>query len=168
MIRHHYAELFAQDPAWLPRAQALAERTFEFCEYLVDELGVTDVGASFPGPVSYHPSCHLLRDLGIDRQPRLLLEFVRQQGNPEQKLEVLPLEDAEECCGFGGVFSIEHPEISAAMLERKLANLEATSSSVLVAGDAGCITHLNGGLHRQGRAPRAVHIAEVLRSGWKR
>jgi L-lactate dehydrogenase complex protein LldE len=162
MIRRQYPELFADDPAWLKRAQALAERTFEFTEYLVDVLGVTDVGAAFPGPVTYHSSCHLLRELNIDRQPKALLGAVRQAGKPGEWLTVLPLPGAEECCGFGGVFSIKHPEISAAMLERKTMNFASTSASVLVSCDAGCITHINGGLHRQGSALRAIHIADVL------
>jgi L-lactate dehydrogenase complex protein LldE len=155
MIRHSYRELLADDPEWLPRALALAERTYEFTEYLVDILGVTDFGASFNGKMTYHSSCHLLRGLGIDRQPRALLSAVR-------KAEFVELPETADCCGFGGVFSVEHPEISAAMLERKINNLEATGASILVACDAGCVTNINGGLHRQQKAPCAVHIAEIL------
>ena len=155
MIRHGYPELFAGDAEWLPRARALAERTYEFSEYLVDYLGVTDVGARFPGKLTYHSSCHLLRDLGVDRQPRALLAAVR-----EAELVELPYTD--ECCGFGGVFSAEHPEISSAMLSRKMANIEASGASWVVAGDAGCLTNINGGLHRQGKRQRVLYIAEVL------
>jgi L-lactate dehydrogenase complex protein LldE len=157
MIRHSYPELFDGDRQWLPRAKALAERTFEFTEYLVDELKITDLGARFPGPVTYHASCHLLRELGVSRQPRQLLEAVGEA-------QLVELPHGEECCGFGGVFSVEHPEISAAMLGRKLANLEESRAPVVVSCDAGCITHINGGLHRRGKAQRAVHIAEVLDS----
>jgi L-lactate dehydrogenase complex protein LldE len=155
MIRHSYLELFAHDPVWLPRAQALAERTYEFSEYLVDVLGVTDVGARLPGKLTYHSSCHLLRDLGVDRQPRLLLQAVRQA-------ELVELPGTGECCGFGGVFSVEHPEISAAMLSRKIDNIEATGADWVVSCDGGCITNINGGLHRKAKLGRAVHIAQIL------
>lgn len=155
MIRHNYPDLFANDPDWLPRAQALATRTYELTEFLVDVLGITDLGASFPGSITYHPSCHLLRGLGVNRQPRQLLGAVRQA-------HITELPNREECCGFGGVFSVEHPEISAAMLDRKIGNIEATQAPVVVACDAGCITHINGGLHRQGKTQRAMHIAQIL------
>lgn len=155
MIRHGYLELFAEDQEWLTRARALAERTFELTEFLVDRLGVTDLGASFPGKLTYHASCHLLRDLGIDSQPRALLAKVRQA-------ELVELPYATDCCGFGGVFFAEHPEISTAMLERKIANIEASGAPVVVSCDGGCITNINGGLHRMRKAPRAVHIAEIL------
>lgn len=155
MIRHSYPELFADDPLWLPRARALAERTYEFSEFLVDVLGITDFGASFDGKMTYHSSCHLLRGLGVDRQPRALLAAVRDA-------ELVELPESTDCCGFGGVFSVEHPEISAAMLERKISNLESTGASLVVACDAGCITHINGGLHRLKKSPHAIHIAEIL------
>jgi L-lactate dehydrogenase complex protein LldE len=155
MIRHSYRELFADDPVWLPRAEALAARTYEFTEFLVDVLGVTDLGASFDGKMTYHSSCHLLRGLGIDRQPRALLLAVR-------KAELVELPETADCCGFGGVFSVEHPEISSAMLQRKLNNLEACGASIIVACDGGCVTNINGGLHRQHKNPVAVHIAELL------
>lgn len=155
MIRHSYLELFSGDARWLPRARSLAERTFEFCEYLVDVLGVTDVGASFPGTITYHSSCHLLRELGVDHQPRALLAAVK-----DAQLTELPYTD--ECCGFGGVFTVEYPEISAAMLERKMANIESTHAQAVVSCDAGCVTNINGGLHRAGKQPCAVHIAQIL------
>jgi len=155
MIRHGYPELFADDKEWLPRARALAERTFELTEFLVDQLGVTDLGAYFPGKLTYHSSCHLLRDLGVDYQPRALLARVRGA-------ELAELPYATECCGFGGVFSVEHPEISTAMLERKIANIEASGASLVVSCDGGCITNINGGVHRRGKPQRAVHIAEIL------
>jgi len=162
MIRHHYTELFKEDPEWLDRAKGLSGRIFEFSEYLVDQLHLVDLEACYPDPVVYHPSCHLLRDLKIDQQPRLLLKSVKQAGNPEMALEVheMPIED--DCCGFGGVFSVEHPEISAAMMDQKIANVEASGAQVVVSCDSGCITHLNGGLHRKGSPLRAVHLADVL------
>lgn len=155
MIRHGYLELFAADPDMLERARRLAARTYEFSEYLVDVLGITDVGASFPGRLTYHASCHLLRELNVAEQPRKLLQAVRSAG-----FEELP--ESQDCCGFGGVFSVEHPEISAAMLERKMANIASSHADVVVSCDAGCIIHINGGLQRQGRPGCAMHLAEVL------
>ncbi len=155
MIRHSYPELFAGDPDWLQRAKALAERTYEFTEYLVDHLGVVDTGAHHSGRITYHSSCHLLRDLGVNRQPRQLLQGI-------QDAEFVELPGTSECCGFGGVFSVEHPEISAAMLERKIENVQTSGAGVIVSCDAGCITHINGGLHRKGKPQRAVHIADLL------
>jgi len=155
MIRHGYLELFKDDPDWLPRAEALAARTYEFTEYLVDVLEVTDVGAHWDGVLTYHPSCHLLRDLGIDRQPRALLANVHGA-------TLVELPNAEECCGFGGVFSVEHPEISTEMLQRKITNLEASAAPTLVLADTGCRMHIAGGLSKQGKTQKVVHIAEVL------
>lgn len=155
MIRIGYLELFAREPTWLERARRLAERTFEFTEFLVDYLGVTDLGASYPGKLTYHASCHLLRELGVDRQPRRLLESV-------DGAEHVELPYAADCCGFGGVFSVEHPEISTAMLARKISNIAKTGVPLVVACDAGCITNIQGGLMRLGRAERVVHIADLL------
>jgi len=155
MVRHGYLELFKDEPAWLRRAEALAQRSYEFTEYLVDIRGVTDLGACWPGRLTYHPSCHLLRSLGVDRQPRTLLAAVKGA-------EVIDLPAADECCGFGGVFSVEHPELSAEFLKRKITNLETTGSPTLVVADTGCLMHIQGGLKRQGRNQRVVHIAEVL------
>jgi L-lactate dehydrogenase complex protein LldE len=163
MIRHQYLELFAGDAEWFPRARAIADRTYELTQFLVDVLGVTDLGARFPGKITYHSSCHLLREMGVHRQPLALLAAVKG-ADGHSPAELVELPGAQECCGFGGVFSVEHPEISAAMLERKIANIETTGSEVVVACDAGCITNINGGLHRRGRRPRAVHIAEILDS----
>lgn len=155
MIRHAYLELFKDDRRWLERARALATRVYEFSEYLVDVRGVSDLGARWPGRLTYHPSCHLLRGLGVDRQPRLLLAHVREA-------EIVELPEREDCCGFGGVFSVEHPELSAEFLKRKIANLEKTESPTLVVAETGCLMHIQGGLARQGKGQRVMHIAEVL------
>ena len=155
MIRHSYAELFSNDPTWQPKAIALAERTFELTEFLVDILGVTDLGASFKERIAYHSSCHLLRGLGVDRQPRALLSAVKGA-------ELVELPETAECCGFGGVFSVEHPEISSAMLARKITNIGASGAAIVIACDAGCVTNINGGLHRQHKPQRAMHIADIL------
>jgi len=155
MFRHGYAELFHDDPIWLPRAQVLSGRVYEFTEYLVDKLGVTDLHARWDGILTYHPSCHSLRGLNIDRQPRLLLANVRNA-------QVVELPYADECCGFGGIFSVEHPELSSEWLKRKIGNLESTQSPTLVVTDAGCQMHIAGGLHRLKKDQRVLHIAEVL------
>lgn len=155
MVKHGYAELFASDPPWLARAQALAARCFEFTEYLVDVLGVTDLGARWPGRLTYHASCHPTRHLGLTRQAGALLAAVREA-------EILPLPAEQDCCGFGGVFSVKHPELSAEMLKRKISNLELSAAPTLVVTESGCRMHIAGGLNRQGRPQRVVHIAEVL------
>jgi len=155
MIRHGYLELFAGDDEWLPRAQALAARTFEFTEFLVDRLGITDLHARFPGRITYHSSCHLLRGLGVNRQPRQLLAAVKDA-------EFVELPYSQECCGYGGVFSVEQAEISSAMLQRKIDNIAASTAPVVVSCDAGCLTNINGGLHRRGLPQRVMHIAEIL------
>jgi len=155
MIRHNYPELFAKEPDWLARAQALAKRTFEFTEYLVDVLDITDVGAHWEGTLTYHPSCHLSRGLSIDRQPRALLEKVKGA-------QIVELPEETDCCGFGGIFSVAHPELSGELLKRKISNLEKTEAPTLVIADTGCIMHIAGGLHRQKKPQKVVHIAEVL------
>ncbi len=155
MLRSGYLELFKDDPPWLKRAKALSGRVHEFTEYLVDVRGVLDLGSRWPGKLTYHPSCHLLRSLGVDRQPRLLLSSVKDA-------EVIELPERTDCCGFGGVFSVEHPELSAEFLKRKIANLEMTASPTLVVCDAGCLMHIQGGLRRQRKSQQVVHIAQVL------
>jgi len=155
MMKHGYTELFTDNPIWLPRAQALALRIYEFTEYLVDKLGVTDLGAQWNGTLTYHPSCHTLRAMNIDRQPRALLENVRGAN-------IVELPEADNCCGFGGIFSMEHPELSAEWLKRKIGNLEKTESPTLVVTESGCLMHIAGGLHRQKKQQKVVYIAEVL------
>ncbi len=155
MIRHGYLELFADDSEWQSRAEALAARTYEFTEFLVDVLEVTDLKARFPGKATYHSSCHLLRGLGVDHQPLTLLANVRG-------LELIELPHADECCGFGGVFSVEHPEISAEMLKRKIGNLESTETPTAIVCDTGCLMHIQGGLHKRNKPQQVLHIAEIL------
>ena len=155
MVRHGYLELFQNDPVWYPRAQALADRTVELTEFLVDKLGVIDLGARFPAKIAYHASCHLSRGLGITQQPKLLLGAVK-----EATLVELP--EGQDCCGFGGLFSIEHPEVSKAMLDRKIQNFDKSGAEILTACDSGCLLHINGGLHRRGRQPCGFYIADIL------
>ncbi|MDH5506948.1 MAG: (Fe-S)-binding protein [Anaerolineae bacterium] len=153
MLKHGYLELFAADPAWLPRAQALAARVYEFSQYLVDELQVTDFGAEYAGKLAYHSACHLSRGLGIERQPLELLENV-------DGAQVHPL--APECCGFGGLFSVTQTPVSAEMLARRLQHIAAANADVVVACDVSCLMHIEGGLRKQGAAPRCAHLAQVL------
>ena len=155
MMKHGYVELFADDPVWLPRAQTLGSRIYEFTEYILDKLGVTDLGARWDGTLTYHASCHNLRGMNVDHQPRALLANVKGA-------IIVELPEADNCCGFGGIFSMEHPELSAEWLNRKIGNLEKTESPTLVVADSGCRMHIAGGLHRQKKTQRVVHIAEVL------
>lgn len=154
-FRHNCLELFEGDSAWYPRAQTLAGRTYEFTEYLVDKLGVTDVGARWDGVLTYHPSCHTLRGINVDKQPRVLLQNVKGA-------TLVELPHAEECCGFGGIMSVEHPELSAEWLKRKISNLEAAGSPTLVVTDTGCLMHIAGGLNRRKKRQRVLHVAEIL------
>lgn len=153
MIRHGYLELFADEPAWLTKARHLASRTFELSEYLVDRLGVTALGSEYHARVAYHPSCHLLHGLGVDRQPMTLLEAV-------EGLQISRL--TPECCGFGGVFSIQHGDISEAMLARKLAEIEASQAEWVVGCDVSCLMQIEGGLRKRGSGIRCMHLAQLL------
>lgn len=154
MIRHLYQELFEHSPYARPAAE-LAARTYELTEYLVDVLGVADVGASFEGSVTYHDACHGLRFLGLRRQARALLDNVRGA-------EVKALPGCDQCCGFGGLFAVKQQAISEAMLDRKLEGVVAAEADLLITGDASCMTQIGGGLTRARRPTRARHIAELL------
>ena len=133
----------------------LAEVTFEVTEFLVDVLGVTEFGAQFPGKVTYHACCHLLRELQIDAQPRQLLQHV-------EDAELVALDGAEECCGFGGLFAVKEAGISTAMGQRKTRAIAASDADIVTLCDVSCMTHINGLLQRQAQRCRAVHIVEVL------
>ncbi len=153
MMRHGYLELFRDDPVWLPRAQALADRTYELSQFLVDVLSVTDVGATYPARLAYHPSCHLLRALGIDRQPLTLLRSVSVA-----EVHALP----PDCCGFGGVFAVDHEPISSEMLARRLEQIQASGAETVVGCDVSCLMHLEGGLRKAGSSVRCAHLAQIL------
>lgn len=155
MIRNSYAELFATDPVMRGRAERVGPRVLELSEFLVDVLGVEDVGASFRGSVTYHESCHLLRELGVSGAPRKLIGAVRGA-------EFVEMEGADACCGFGGMFSVEYPEISAAILAEKLQQVERSGADALVACDAGCLMQMRGALSRRGSRVRCMHLAELL------
>ena len=155
MVVHGYAELFRADPQNLRRAEAIAARTYEFSQFLVDVLGVTDLNAQFEGQLTYHPSCHLSRLLHVTEAPRQLLASVHGA-------EVVPLPGAEECCGFGGLFAVKHGELSGAILDKKIENLRATGAATLVGCDMSCLMHMQGGLSRDGSPVKCLHLAEVL------
>jgi L-lactate dehydrogenase complex protein LldE len=154
MVKLEYPELFHDDPASHRRALDLAGRTHELSAFLVRVLGVEDVGARFPGRVTYHMACHL-RGLGVLTEPERLLTRVRD-------LEYVPLERADECCGFGGSFSVRYPGISGAMVRDKADFIEKAGVTAVVATDAGCLMNIGGCLRRRGSAVRTLHLAEVL------
>jgi L-lactate dehydrogenase complex protein LldE len=157
MMREHY-ELIAKnenDAALLASVQSLLPRIFEFSELLVNRLGVEDVGAAFPHSVTYHPSCHSLRMLHVGDGPLKLLRAVRG-------LTLVELPDREQCCGFGGTFSVKNADVSAAMLAEKDACVVATGAEVVTALDNSCLMQIYGGLHRSGSSVRTLHLAEIL------
>jgi len=155
MVKVFYPELFKNDPEWHGRAEALASRTREFTEFVVNVMGVEDVGASYRGKVALHQSCHLLRELQVRVEPQRLLRAVKG-------IELVQLEHAEACCGFGGLFSIKYPHISGGILQEKIDSIKKSGADVVVASDVGCLMHIAGGLSRQGIATRTMHIAELL------
>jgi L-lactate dehydrogenase complex protein LldE len=155
MIRKHYPSLFAEEPEWRKRAEAVAAKTYELVSFLADVAGVTAVSARFDGSVTYHDSCSGLRELGIRAQPRRLLKTVIG-------LELRELPDADVCCGFGGTFCVKYPDISNAIVAEKTANIAATGAATLLAGDLGCLMNMAGKLKREGHATKSRHVAEVL------
>jgi L-lactate dehydrogenase complex protein LldE len=155
--QHRIVAERAGDRQLVEQVSALGPKVFELSEFLVDVLGVTDVGASFPHRVTYHPTCHSLRLLGVGDRPRRLLEAVRG-------ITVVDLPDAEECCGFGGTFAMKNADVSVAMGSDKARRVRETGAEVLVAGDSSCLTHIGGLLSRQRSGVRVMHLAEILAS----
>lgn len=155
MLKVFTPELFRDDPELEERARSMAERTYEFSQFIVNVLGITDVGASFQGKVTYHASCHLLRELGAATESLALIRAVRG-------VEFVEMDGATACCGFGGTFAVKYPEISGAILEPKLRSIEATGADVLVAADAGCLMHVAGAMSRRGMKTRPMHLAQLL------
>lgn len=156
-VRHRYRELFPEGTWEHAAALDTARRTFEFTEFLTKELGVVDLGASFPHRVTYHASCHILRGLGLREESKRLLDAVRG-------LEFVPLEEEETCCGFGGIFSVVYPEVSGAMVADKVRHIEASRAEAVVVSEPGCLMNIAGALHRAGSRIRPMHIIEVLAS----
>ncbi|HZD77212.1 MAG TPA: (Fe-S)-binding protein [Acidobacteriaceae bacterium] len=157
MIREYYPALAHEnkDMEMTTAVERLLPRVFEFSELLVDRLGVTDVGAYFPHRVTYHASCHGLRNLHLGDKPLQLLRAVRG-------LDLVPLDCVEQCCGFGGTFAVKNADVSAAMLTEKIVAVQNTRAEVCTACDNSCLMHMQGMLHRQFAGVRTLHIAEVL------
>ncbi len=157
MITHHFAELFHNEPATLERVHALEKRVWEFATFLTENAGVEDVGARMEEVVTFHDGCHALRELGIRSAPRRLLARVRG-------LELREMEPAEECCGFGGTFSVKFGELSGAMGRTKMEAILKTGARTVVSLDPSCLMQIQGVLSRAGCDIRTMHLAEVLAS----
>ncbi|MDH3450871.1 MAG: (Fe-S)-binding protein [Gammaproteobacteria bacterium] len=155
MLKKHYPEIFADDPAWQQRAADFAERCYELTSFLVEVMDYRPSDVSFPLTATYHDSCSGLRELEIKQQPRQLLSAV-------SGLELVEMQDAEVCCGFGGTFCVKYPDISVKMVSDKVANIERTSADAVLAGDMGCLLNIAGRLKRLGNAVKVLHVAEVL------
>ncbi len=161
MIRNYYHELFAGDPVNLRRAERLAPNVYEFTEYLAEKSDAARLdelfgNGKFDARVAFHEACHARRELGVDAQPKALLDRIADR---------VELPQAEVCCGFGGTFSVKYPDISGAMLSDKLDNIEASGADVVTACDSSCLMHIRGGLRRRGSGVRAAHIAELVAAG---
>ena len=157
MVRAHFPELLHEDAEWHRRAEDLAPKVFELIEFL-HRQGYDAAGARFSGRVAYHSSCHLLRELRVQQEPLELLRRV-------EDLELVELQGADVCCGFGGAFSARMPELSGAMLDAKLKAVEASGATAMTATDCGCLMHLAGALQRRGSRLEVRHISEILAAG---
>jgi len=155
MVRYHYLELFENDYQWLRRAQDLSNRIYEFSQYLVDVLGIDDLGARFEGKVTYHDSCHLLRGLKVREQPRKLLQKVAGA-------DFIEMRDSDYCCGFGGMFALKYADISNAMVSDKVKNILNTGADAVVGCDMGCLMNIQGKLSRMGSKIKVLHLAQIL------
>ena len=159
MLRHYYPQLFADDPVWHDRACQAASITWEFSEFLVDGLGICDLGGRLkPTRVAFHDACHGLRGLGLQDQARALARHI-------EGVTLQELEGAQQCCGFGGLFAIKMADISNAMLQEKIHAITSTPADVFLTSDCSCLTHINGGLARQRQPQRLRHIADLLAEG---
>src|SRR5215472_4872362 len=156
MIRTHYADVFRDDAERLRRAKALAAKTWELTSFLADVLKLEAVPGSMTAKATYHDCCAGLREMGVKRQPRILLSKVAGLG-------LIEMTDCENCCGFGGTFSIKFGEISTRMADNKCQNIAASGANAVVLGDLGCMLNIEGRLRRRGDAKtRVLHVAEVL------
>lgn len=157
MVKHHYAELFKEGTPEYALATDISSRIYEFTDYLVNVLRVTDVGAVYPYKVTYHATCHYLRELGLKREAKTLLNAVHG-------LELIPLKEEETCCGFGGSFTVTFPEVSRSMMEHKANDIIASGADTVVMCEPGCLMNIAGGLHKVGSNIRAMHIIDLLAS----
>ncbi len=155
MVKVFYGDLLELPASFRDKAERVRSRVKEFSEFLVDVLGVEDVGAEFHGRVTVHDSCHALRELHIKRQPRALLRKVRG-------LQLVEMDAAEVCCGFGGTFSVKHADISTAMLEEKVDSILRSGADVVTGVDSSCLMHIDGMLRRKDAPVRVLHIADIL------
>ncbi|MFL6689939.1 MAG: (Fe-S)-binding protein [Alphaproteobacteria bacterium] len=155
MIKRHYAEALANEPAYLRRARALAAKTFELVSFLVQVRGFRPLLVQCPARACYHDSCSSLRELGIRKEPRKLLSEV-------EGFTLSELNEPEVCCGFGGLFSVKYPEISERMVDQKIVDAQNTGADLMVGADLGCLLHLKGRMQRTGLNMRVRHVAEVL------
>ena len=155
MIKVHYPDALADDPGWLPRAEALAAKTWELMAYLVEVRGFRPQGRRLDATATYHDSCSGLRELGIKGQPRALLAAIAG-------LEMTQLPGADVCCGFGGTFCVKYPAISNAIVGEKAQAVDGTGAELLLGGDLGCLMNIAGKLSRQGSKVRVMHVAEVV------
>lgn len=157
---HHYPKLFENDPVMLRRAEKLQSKSYEFTQFLVQVLGVKDLGAVYPHKVTYHPSCHGSRLLGVKEEPLELMRNVKG-------LELVPLPFAEDCCGFGGTFAIKMADISGAMVTEKVDHVLETEAEVLVGLDMACLMNIAGNLRYRDEPVKVMHLAELLYEGVK-
>jgi len=155
MLKIFYGDLLADDPALAARAMAIRPWVFELSQFIVSVLKVKYLGARYERAVAYHPSCHLMRELGVRTEPMTLLSAVAG-------IKLCVVRDREECCGFGGMFSVKFPDISASMLDDKIARINESGAEVVVANDCGCLMQIGGGLSRKGEKIEVRHLAEVL------
>lgn len=160
MIDHYYPHLFKDDPVWLEKAEKLAHKTYEFSQFLVKVLGVDSIEAEFQAKVTYHPSCHAMRLLGVKEEPLKLLNSV-------EGVDFVELPRKEDCCGFGGTFAVKMADMSEAMVCDKAAQVCSTGASVLVGTDMGCLMNIGGRLNKEGQPVRVMHLAELLEEGIK-
>lgn len=158
MVHHFYPYLFQDEPEWAAKAEALVGKMYEFSQFLVGVLGVTDVGASFPHKVTYHPSCHGMRLLGVKDEPMQLLSAVAD-------IEYQDLPSRDDCCGFGGTFAVKMADMSEAMVCEKAANVCRSGAEVLVGTDMGCMMNIGGRLNKEGKPVRVMHLAQLLEEG---
>lgn len=158
MIINQYPILFQDDEETLQKSLKIAERCFEFTSFLVDVLKKTNLNARYRAKTAYHSSCHLSRNLGIKKQPLELL-------NQVEDLEITAFNEQEECCGFGGSFSVKNPEISGSILSKKIKNVQKSGAGCLTGCDMGCLMHIEGGLHRAKSTIKVRHIAQLLAEG---
>ena len=158
MVKNYYGEMF-HNSSLHNQLKTIQKNIYEFSDFLVNVLHVTDVGAKFEGVATYHDACSALRELNIKQAPRTLLNNVRG-------LELREMNESETCCGFGGTFSVKYESIAVGMAEQKIINAEATKAAYMISTDLSCLMHMDGYLKKQGKNMKVLHIADVLASGW--